>query len=531
MIPCLVALSLVGLAGCLGSNSPGASSAPDDGTSLSFDPLWYEKALTGGDGHDHADFQAHAELSTPNFDILGWDPLITEYGTSPGGVNCGDAAQTQDGRRIGAVQADDGAGIVLSDLTDPAAPVFLGELYLTGTNIYDVAVTNDAEHLAIVTWSADTDRVPMPAWASQIQAGTGALPADAGRAESRNGHGFFIDACGGHHPVTSSVQDPIPRPVSVLLVDIADPASPVIVDQKPIQGLGHGVFTTDIAGQEWVLTITENLMEGARFFTLFEIVQDESLGDRLDPVSVFQDALSPDHVVSAVGHSDGWLDLHPVTGEITGYFVAGTKMLLVDYSDPRLPTLLGSWSDVPEQLAADHNLHSIHTEDFLRGDRHYTFLGPENGPMDETPTGVVWVIDTTDPTQPFEVAAWTLPYDVDWSGASYSPHYLTVVNDTLFVAMYHGGIWAVDVSNIALGTPEAPVLLPSIGAFLPANEPPARPEGSRYSHTAPHIFEVFAFPDGSLATFETNSGVYTFRFDATQPAPSPEPWPIEPVSS
>lgn len=496
------------IGGCVDRAAPDLS-GPEP---LEFEPLWYEAALAGGEGHDHGDFAQHANMSTPNFELLGWDPLTSAYGSSPGGSSCGDVQSTEDGRRIGAVKADDSRGVIITDITDPSAPQYLGELHLSATNIYDVAVTQDADHLVMVTWKPDQTRVLPDSLAS-------IAPTE----------GTFHSACGSQ-PVPSLVQDPIPRPVSVLLVDIKDPSQPVIVDQKPIQGLGHGVFTSDLAGDEWVLTITENLLEGSRYFTLFEIEADETLGDRLTPVSVFQDPISPSHAASAQGHSDGWLDVHPVTGEVTGYFVAGTKMVLVDYSDPRLPTVLSTWTDVPEQTAADHNLHSIHTEDFLRDGRHYTYLGPENGgPVGDAPTGIIWVIDTTDPTDPREVAAWTLPYDVDWSGASYSPHYLVAQGDTLFVSMYHGGIWATDISGIGNGTPEDLHLLPTIGVFIPANEPPVRPEGVAYTHTTPNVFEVFAFEDGTMATFESNSGVYTFRFDASQPAPAAGPWHVRSI--
>jgi hypothetical protein len=35
-------------------------------------------------------------------------------------------------------------------------------------------------------------------------------------------------------------------------------------------------------------------------------------------------------------------------------------------------------------------------------------------------------------------------------------------------------------------------------------------------------------PDGSVVTFDANSGLYTFRFDDSAPMPAPEPWPLTP---
>src|SRR5687768_17656752 len=34
---------------------------------------WSENALAGG--HNHNDHKLHTNMSTPNFEVLGWDPL------------------------------------------------------------------------------------------------------------------------------------------------------------------------------------------------------------------------------------------------------------------------------------------------------------------------------------------------------------------------------------------------------------------------------------------------------------------------
>ena len=45
------------------------------------------------------------------------------------------------------------------------------------------------------------------------------------------------------------------------------------------------------------------------------------------------------------------------------------------------------------------------------------------------------------------------------------------------------------------------------------------------------VEEALAFDDGTLVAFDSNSGLYTFRFDASNPAPAPEPWAIDPVTA
>jgi hypothetical protein len=134
------------------------------------------------------------------------------------------------------------------------------------------------------------------------------------------------------------------------------------------------------------------------------------------------------------------------------------------------------------------------------------------------PTGWVIVLDTTDPAQPQEAGRWTLPVDVVWEGRlMFSTHYLTVVDRTMFVSMYHGGLWAADLTTL----PE-PL---TVGVLIPANVPPIPVPGAR-AGWAPETLDVLAQPDGSLAVFDASSGVYTVRFDASRPAPPPPPWQV-----
>jgi hypothetical protein len=183
----------------------------------------------------------------------------------------------------------------------------------------------------------------------------------------------------------------------------------------------------------------------------------------------------------------------------------------------------GTWTDRPGRDGYGGAIHSVLPVE--HGGRHYTIIGPEwkTHPTDH-PSGIVWVLDTTDPAQPGAVGGWTLPHDVEWTGEyMFSNHYYGVVGSTMFVSMYHGGVWAVDLAPAFAGLGFAN--LPSIGAFLPVAPGVDVVDKSRW---APTLQEVLAFPDGVLVTFDGHSGVWTFTFDATFPAPAPKPWPITP---
>jgi hypothetical protein len=91
--------------------------------------------------------------------------------------------------------------------------------------------------------------------------------------------------------------------------------------------------------------------------------------------------------------------------------------------------------------------------------------------------------------------------------------------------MYHGGVWAVDLSPLADGPPEQDgvLALESVGVYLPSRTPPEEPAVD--GRWAPTIEEVERQPDGTIVTF-SNEGLYTFTFDEEQPMPSPEPWDL-----
>jgi hypothetical protein len=488
-------------AGCLQSATPPV--APP-----AFDPDWSLRALEHGPDHDHADRDHHRNLSTANFEILGYDPLFSPYygGLPAGSYFCGDAKATADGRRLAIVESRSDVGFTVADVTDPRRPRWLGELVMRSTHVYDVAVAPDGQHLLAVTSTADaTSAVPL--------LGTPSLE--------------WVDACTGvPKPIQlGAPHDPVPRPMSLLLISLADPQNPIIIDQHPTYGYGHGVVAERLAGRDWVLVTTLGPQGPTSAFEFYEIVATPA-GGRLAPLSVYK---PPDGTPLGGGGHDGAIAPHPGTGALYGWLVGGPSFTIVDLTDPHHPALVGQWTDASAHRAGySGNLHSVVPLPDLWDGRHYTIVGPEFGtaPRDH-PSGIVWVLDTTDPSHPREVAAWTLPHEVEWNGTyMFSNHYYSVHDRTLFVSMYHGGIWAVDLRDA--GKTDF-LSLPSIGVFLPDRDPP-RPPAVQQRWT-PTLQEALAFSDGTLLTFDGNGGLYTFRFDATRPAPPPTPWPLGPVTS
>lgn len=529
----LVTMTLVG---CLSPDS-------DDGEApveTDFDLDWADLALTDHEGHNHADRLDHPGMTTPNFDVVGWDPMVSPYhGTTPGGYACGDVEDTVDDRRLAIAESRTDVGFAITDVTDPFNPQWLGELVMPTTRVYDLAVVPDGKHVVLVM-SNTRDVLPdLPISA----------PHDLQLVPDQDGNDVLAGSEWHHRcndgpvPLAWDVdeEDPVPRPLSILLVDIQDPSTPTIVDQRPLTGYGHSVDATQIDGNYWV-TASNVGSPGQMTWQFFEVVELPSGDHVLDQMSVYNSPLQAEYVGTSIGgHTDGWIKVHPESGDPTAYLVGGQFFITLDMSDPRLPAELGVWTDRTDDRDPPYgNIHSAYALEDTYNGRHYTVLGPEfAGPTDSwvQPTGTIWVVDTTDPADPVEVAAWTLPHDVNWTGTyMFSPHYLTVMDNTIFVSMYHGGVWALDLSVVPPNT-ENFTQLPSVGVFMPVNESTHPPEEN--FRWTPNLQEVYSFedslhddlPEGILITFNSNSGVYVFTFDESRPAPSPEPWPVQIVTA
>ncbi|MFA5861035.1 MAG: hypothetical protein WDA16_05010 [Candidatus Thermoplasmatota archaeon] len=496
----LVILLVLLVSGCLAAPSPNAGTAQvgaDD---------WSVRALPFGEGHDHSDAAHHAGLTTPNFQIVGYDPLLSpDYGgTTPGGYLCGDAKAVAGGRQLAVVESRSDVGFTIVDVTDAAHPKWLGELVMRRTHVYDVAMAPDGKHVVAVTSGVDSPDNGV------------VLGAAVPRLEWRG-------ACGTK---TLGAADPIPRPPSTLLIDISDPADPRIIDEWPIAGYGHSVIATDISGTTFIVT-ANTATSDTDTFDVFGLMTTP-LGVRLDHLSTVKPDERLPESPGLGGHSEALLQVHPITKKPLLYIQSRETIHTYDFSDPRSPKALGSWTDLRTSRAGySGNQHSLFALSDVRDGKHYVIVGPEyGGHPTGHPSGIVWVLDDTDPTKLHEVAAWTLPHEAQWSGEyMFSTHYLAAWNDTLFVSMYHGGVWAIDISD--LGDGASLKLLPSVGVFEPTNVSPKPP--THPTRWTPTVEEVRPLPDGTLITFDSNSGLYAFRYDESKPMPAPTPWPIEPL--
>jgi hypothetical protein len=484
---------------------------------MSFLPDWPELALPGG--HNHKDPTIHQNLSTPNFAIQGYEPLITDYyGKTSGDYLCGDLKE-HEGRALSVTHSfGSDIAFVIVDVTDSSAPKKIGELVMANTHVYDLGMTEDQQFVVLATSpydvGPDVTQLGVPPYAE------------------------FRDACSGETRPVKGPEAGLPYSAGVTLVDISNPRAPIVVDflMFPVFG-GHSIQTSKINGANLVLTAVSNLAGPASYYVLMEI-QELPIGPKLVPRSVYQyTGGAPGENVGA--NHDGYLAKHPVTGENLAYLAYGNVgFVILNIDDPSNPVVLSHWnrwSEIGDRAPPSLFIHEVLPTPTLWNGKHYTFMGEECGshPVDR-PSCLVVVLDTTDPRNPKHVGAWTLPADVEWTTLfEFSLHYLTLVERTLFVSAWHGGVWAVDVS-----TDEALSTMPSIGVFMPANVSPSKFDfpprsaviqgrwGGYALEDTPVILDLNSKSDGTLVVYDSLSGLYTVRFDATHPAPAPAPWPL-----
>lgn len=534
LVPLVVAVSACLGGGALEDSNPTArvgGPRAAAGEPLGIPADWAELALPSEPGHVHNDPKQHANLSTPNFEIIGYDPLITDYyGKTAGSYFCGNTVE-REGRRLSVVHSfGSDVAFILVDTTDLRNPQKIGEFVMGNTQTYDLAITPDLQFVLLGTSPLDS----------------GPDDPTAGGDEDRLSTILFRDACTGEERPVKGPEQGLPWASGIVLVDISNPRVPAIVDFRIFPLLGtHSVRVGEFDGRTLILSSVAGTHPGG-YYVLMDIQQIGG-GPKLNLLSAYHylgedQGGPPNGLTGGCGPHDGYMQKHPATGELLAYLAYSCSAFIIlnidDAENPRFVSRWADWSILGGKTVPVHHIHEALPIEGTWEGRHYTFIGEECVSRTvDVPSCMVYALDTTEPAKPGFVGAWTLPVDVQWSeGLVFSLHYLALSGRTLFVTAYHGGVWAIDVSSL-----DAMQAMPAIGVFLPTLESPKpagtpprsivtnlyfRLAGNTNGDWTPLVGDLDVAPDGTLIVWDGMSGIYSVLFDATRPAPPPKPWPL-----
>lgn len=274
------------------------------------------------------------------------------------------------------------------------------------------------------------------------------------------------------------------------LIDVRDKAMPVIAHYVQDTGV-HSVSVHRIGDEDYVF----GLMSGDS--NIFRIVRDPV--PMLEPV-----AFVP------IGHDSIVMD-DPLLGKPVLYAAnGGGDFVIWDVSDPANPQQLGEWA-IPDR---DDKFY-VHTGAVqIIGDRRIAVVSSED--WEDYPSQL-WVLDATDLGYIETLSTWHAPGAHAADGLRYSMHNPRFLGDTLVIAYYHGGVWALDLS-----TPEKQRAPEVVGQFMPGTSngwTPERPKTSAVADNlcgvfnmadAPFAFDVEAY-EGVVYVADMPTGLYTIK--------------------
>lgn len=517
--------------------------------------------------HDHGNRSLHMGLSTPNFELVGHTELNSTYFGRPAGTAfCGDVSAPGDGtRQIAVVDSHStDVALVVIDVTDRKAPVVLGELVLPYVFTYDSAVFADGQYAVIAANPDYKNDQGKP------------FPTATGAADEIPFTPMWRDACGTR--AIGSTVDTIPYGYSTILVDLTDPENPFVADffTYPAGRNVHSISTATIGDQRWVATSGlgalpctaggvyplppspvpppvgtpalpcaqmprfGNLMSHFDFFTVDTSGEEAALDLFAAYTPSDQTHLDQSMLYLTNGHTDATIERHPVTNQTIAYMAdwdGGLHIGRMDKADPNIPsdvaaglpgkvTPVTTWGAAPGDDTSQNtgNIHTARPVEGMRDGHHYIIVGQEVvGRPGGRPSGQIALLDVTLVSQPIPVARWTLPVEVMWPstmGLAFSTHYAVLVNDTLYAAAYHSGVWAIDARME--NWPD----LPSLGVYVPDHIPAVEPVSA---DNTPEVLEVLDMGDGNLLVYDAGSGAYVLRFHPEDTSVPPAlPWPENP---
>ncbi|HVL48781.1 MAG TPA: hypothetical protein VM889_09515 [Candidatus Thermoplasmatota archaeon] len=453
----LVALAIVlasaAIAGCLGAKVP-----PPEDIVPTVDPVVPDLKAVFAMDHDHTDPAAHpapwnfhavAHLAPaiPEVDWVTHNELDLAGDLLYAGIRTGMA----DGRR-------GPSGFAVYDVSNASAPVFL--------------------HFE--KSPADADCV------GDVKAGPG------------EGLVVLATQCARNGPVGRGF----------VVYDVTTPTAPKVVALAPLGFSCHMVDVAVVGGERYVYCADTSGPSAWRLVST-------PLG--LTPVMIntnlIQEPLAARNAPRAVaefgvfgtlllqGPHDMTTQADPLTGDpvvVVSHSYAGVRIL--DGKDPTLGRVLGAWNgDGAKDFSWIHTAAAAKIQD-----KRIVVAVTEN--VVDTPPRL-WILDFTDYAKPKVLSEYALAGHDNSHALVFSLHNFQIVGERLYIAAYHGGVWALDLADLANPEP--------LGYILPHGEHGYKPDqGTFYgigNDWTTQVWDV-VLKDGYVIASDMLSGLHVLHF-------------------
>jgi hypothetical protein len=386
-----IALGLVAVAGCLGSEDAG----PADSDELPGDADGKADAMAamtahGGD-HDHANPAQHNV--SYNAKLLDHLPFVEEGASGSHAL-----ALAGDTLFVGStLQGDNGFYAV--DVSDPAHMEVVGE------------------------WHDER-----------------AVGGDRSIAASEEGDWVVLGTEG----------DTEAEEAGVRLFDTSDASDPQQVDFMPLDGGAHTVDIKAFDGSTYVFALNYGvqimeIVDGPEGPQLVKVGHYGYAGPEMTDSPDYENPANYPSwgLRSAYAH-----DMKPIVDEEAGpllyvaYAYQGLHVL--DVSQPSAPELVSRWT--PSGEASPWYTHTVDA-DWIDGER-VIVVGSEvfEDRHNETPSPV-WILDGSDLQDPTLESTWTNPAGVGSQNLLFSAHFFRIDEGRLHLSHYHAGSWVLDISS------------------------------------------------------------------------------------
>ena len=425
MRPVVPLAVLIVLAGCVGAPDGSVPAATQRGAFL--DPI--------ADDHDHASFADHA-LATANMHLLGHTTM------DPDGAPYSYIGEMDTYGNLTVVQVlgrGSMPGFVVLDVSDPAAPVPIGRAEMPYSYVVDVKWSPDGKHVF-----------------AAAQAGTNRQQSD-----------------------TPPTQDPFLYAVQAngfTQWDMSDPTTPVAVAGGLMEPGGcHMLSVKELGGELTVFCIARGIVhvfqyaDGAawRQVSAFGPGASSTGVERLVAETVGAGPNAPFAALLGVGPHDITIQEDPIE---PGRFIASVSywdlgLRFYDVTDPLRVVELGAWGGDGAQVY-EGNVHGAALYGH-HGDR-LAVVGPE---LLGSTHPAMWILDVNDFAAPKVVGEWVPPGEHVSQGLLLTTHQFQVVNERIYLAYNHAGVWVLDIHEIMGGEYAADPNRPDVlGYYLPHEE-------------------------------------------------------------